>query len=134
MLRKLFFILLLLPMLFWGCQKQPAPTPKATTMPWPGKMSFSTEPSQPVADKEVVLHLILTDEVGKPVSDASVNASLKMKTMDMGTNEVSLAAQGGGKYAGTGTFTMEGPWTVDVDAQVNGKSCEQSFLVVVHRE
>ena len=87
-----------------------------------------------MVDKNTVLRLKLTDEAGKPVSGASVRASLKMTTMDMGKNEVDLVAKGGGEYAGTGKFTMAGPWAVDIDARADGRSGVQSFPVVVHRE
>jgi nitrogen fixation protein FixH len=87
-----------------------------------------------MVDKNTVFRLKLTDEAGKPVSDAAARAALKMTTMDMGKNEVDLVAKGNGEYAGTGKFSMAGPWTVDVNARVENRSGQQSFPVVVQRE
>ena len=129
-----FVLLLLLSIAFINCDKQ-SPTPATPAVPsWSGKMSLTTEPSPPITDKNTVFRLKLMDEAGKPVSGAAVRAALKMTTMDMGKNEVELVAKGGGEYAGTGKFTMAGPWTIDVNARMENRSGQQSFPVVVHRE
>lgn len=129
-----FVLMLLLSMVFINCEKQPPTPPLPATAAWSGKMSFTTEPSPPITAKNTVFRLKLTDEAGKPVSGAAVRAALKMTTMDMGKNEVDLVSKGGGEYAGTGKFTMAGPWTIEVTADVDGKNGRQSFPVVVHRE
>ena len=108
-----FVLLLLLSIVFINCEKQP-PAPATPAAPsWSGQMTFTTEPSPPMVDKNTVFRLKLTDEAGKPVSDAAARAALKMTTMDMGKNEVDLVAKGNGEYAGTGKFSMAGPWTVE---------------------
>jgi len=124
-------LILLLSMVFVSCEKQLPTPPTPAPLPWSGKLSLSVEPPQPPVNKETTFRVKLLDEAGKPVTDASVKASLKMTTMDMGKNEVDLVAKGGGEYVGTGKFTMSGPWTVEVNASVSGKSGRQSFPLVV---
>ncbi len=107
-----------------------ADTPKTAPAAW--KMNLFTVPEPPVTGKEASFVVKLTDEAGKPVAGAQVNASLVMPLMDMGKNEVTLADKGAGSYQGTGKFTMAGPWNVVVTAAAQGKSAQQVFPVVVH--
>jgi hypothetical protein len=139
----LFMVCLLVIVSALSCKKQSPPQPQAQTekqppvpaaaaSPW--KMDLKFTPDPPISDKPTVFHLTVIDESGKPVSSAQGNASLVMTEMDMGKNEFSLADKGAGEYEGTGTFTMSGPWNVVVSMTAAGKTGQQTFPVVVHRE
>lgn len=95
------------------------------------KMSVSFEPPQPVMSKKTTFHMTVTDLSGAPVNDAKVQASLVMPLMDMGKNEFALQPAGGGRYHGTGQFTMSGEWEVVLTANAAGKSGKTTFNVRV---
>ena len=127
-------VLLIFFVLLAGCEKPKPATQTPVVPPWPGKMSLKVMPSPPLPNQDSTFRLRLTDESGQPVSRASVKAALVMSTMDMGKNEVMLAERGSGDYVGKGKFTMAGPWNVNVIADDGGKSGQQTFPIVVHRE
>jgi nitrogen fixation protein FixH len=119
-----------------ACRKQPPNTASASTQPaavssW--KMALTTAPDPPVSDKDVILYLKLTDQSGQPIAGARVKAALVMSEMDMGKNEVELAAKGNGDYEGSGKFTMAGPWNIVITAAGPGRAGQQTFPVVVQR-
>ncbi|MHB8636215.1 MAG: FixH family protein [Fimbriimonadaceae bacterium] len=57
---------------------------------------------------------------GKPVGDASVSASVAMKTMDMGTTHPIVMNVGRGKYTVRANFGMTGPWRLTLTVAVPG--------------
>ena len=104
------------------------PLPPAPGMPW--KIALDLD-APPRIVKATTFRVKLTDLSGKPVDGAKVQASLVMKLMDMGKNEVPLAGKGAGAYEGSGTFSMSGPWNVVVTVSAGGKTGEQRFEVAV---
>ncbi len=137
-MRRVLFLafLISLTLALSACKSQPSKPQTSAPQgpPWSGKMELTTVPSPPVSGKDTNFQLKLSDAAGNPVPAADVKAALVMPSMDMGKNEVTLADKGDGKYEGTGKFTMSGPWNVVVTAKAQGKSGQQTFPVVVHRE
>lgn len=126
-----------------GCKQSAAPQPQpaasaatntVTPLPpapgMPFKMALELD-APPRIVKATTFRLQLTDQSGKPVSGAQVQASLVMKLMDMGKNEFPLADKGNGVYEGGGTFSMAGVWDVVVTVRAGGQSGEQRFEVTV---
>ena len=61
---------------------------------------------------------------GKPLTGADVSVLLRMpKTSTMGEmrDEVTLVPSGAGMYAGSGSVTMAGKWTVNISVKQGGK-------------
>ncbi len=71
-------------------------------------------PDPPKARAAETLTFTVTDAGGKPVTGAKIAASVAMTTMDMGTTHPAFRDLGGGRYQGTVTFSMPGPWRVSV--------------------
>lgn len=138
-MRKLSVLILFFALVFLaGCEKKQGTVAASfeggKSEPSAFKMALTTEPTPPVEDQATLFKLNLTDTSGKPVTGAEVKADLKMTSMDMGKNEVTLADKGSGNYEGRGTFTMAGPWKVTVTAKQGDKSGQQSFDIVAHRK
>jgi nitrogen fixation protein FixH len=100
---------------------------------WPGKVVLTTDPPAPVSGQDTAFRVTLTDAAGKPVSGAKVEADLKMQTMDMGKNVVSLADKGDGTYEGKGQFTMAGPWNIIIVVTKAGTTGQQQFQIVAQK-
>ncbi len=134
--RKTALVMLSLLVLLAACEKKPVEIKSAAPAgpPWAGQMSLSTTPTPPVTGKDTIFQITLADQTGKPVSGATLKASLIMREMDMGKNEVNLTDKGNGAYEGTGKFTMAGPWNVVVNAAQAGKTGQQTFPIIVNRE
>ena len=78
--------------------------------------------------KPVTFVLHISDEKGKPVSDAQVNGIITMKEMDMGKTEVKFAAKGNGDYeASVKSMDMSGGWNLAVEASVGGTQVKRNF-------
>ncbi len=134
-MRRLACLLAVFLVFLASCQKQQTTTAQPqTAQSWSFSMTLATEPSPPVESQDTVFKIVMTDSSGKPVSGASVTLDLKMTTMDMGKNEVTLADRGAGAYEGTGKFTMAGPWNVIATAKQGDKTGQQTFQVVAHRK
>lgn len=141
MLRSTFVVAILAVMSLLACQKQQSQSGATantgaqgrTEQSSPWKMTLTTEPDPPAYGENATLRVTLTDLSGSPVSGADVRADLKMQIMDMGKNELTLAAKGAGAYEGKGQFTMAGPWNVVVTAAKDGKTGQQTFQIVAKK-
>ena len=60
------------------------------------------------------LDLTITGPDGKPATGLKLTTSVAMTSMDMGTTHPAFTEKGGGHYAGTVNFSMDGPWRVVV--------------------
>jgi len=78
------------------------------------KITAAIAPDPPQARRGNVLTLTVIGSDGKPLSGATVQASVAMTSMDMGTSHPAFQDIGGGRYQGTVTFAMSGPWRVAV--------------------
>jgi nitrogen fixation protein FixH len=135
--RRSFFIFALLSIaILASCNKQQSastqPSTAAQSAAW--TITLTTDPAPPTEEKDTLFKVMLADSVGKPASGANVVAELKMQTMDMGKNEITLADKSSGAYEGTGKFSMAGPWNVIVTAKQGGKTAQQTFQVVAHKQ
>ena len=66
------------------------------------------------AQQANTLTLTVTGSDGKPLSGASIKASVAMLSMDMGTSHPAFKDIGGGRYQAAVSFAMPGPWQVTV--------------------
>ena len=69
-------------------------------------------PTPPKARRKNVLMVTVTGSDGKPLSGATVTSSVAMTSMDMGTTHSAFTDLGDGRYQGSVTFAMAGPWRV----------------------
>lgn len=90
-------------------------------------MALTTTPANPAVLSQTQFTLQITDAAGQPVDGAAVSLDLVMATMDMGPNRVALQSSGGGRYRGTGQFTMAGDWNCQITVRLPGKSQLQVF-------
>jgi len=90
-------------------------------------IELAVDPQQPKPNTPAKFVATITDLQGKPIEGADVKASLTMKQMDMGKNEVTLANKGAGRYEGEGQFTMAGDWEVTVLAQHHDHRGRKTF-------
>ena len=94
-------------------------------------MDLSTQPAQPKFGSKTTFRVRITDHGGAPITGAQVKASLVMPLMDMGKNEFPMKDIGGGKYEGTGEFSMAGEWEVNITASAGGRTGTYRFNVAV---
>ncbi len=94
-------------------------------------MDLNTQPSQPKFASKTIFRVRITDHTGVAITGAQVQASLVMPLMDMGKNQFPLKEVGGGRYEGTGEFTMAGEWEVNITATQDDKSGTYRFNVAV---
>lgn len=107
--------------------------PKPAAPAWPGKVVLTTDPPVPVAGQDTAFRVTVTDEARKAVGGAKVEADLKMPTMDMGKNVITLSDKGDGTYEGKGQFTMAGPWNVIVTVTKAGVVGQRQFQLVTQK-
>lgn len=67
------------------------------------------------------LTISVTDAQGKPVTGATITASVAMTSMDMGTTYPAVTEKGAGQYTSTVNFSMTGPWQVKVKVTAPGQ-------------
>ncbi len=80
-----------------------------------------------VGSNEFQVHL--KDHGGNPVKDATVTLAVNMTTMDMGVKRPPVTNRKDGAYTATVTFSMAGPWKVDVTAKSpTAGEATQSFV------
>ncbi len=63
------------------------------------------------------LKITVSDHGGNPIKDATVTLEVDMVTMNMGVQRPPVTNKGDGTYTATVTFSMAGPWRVDVTAK-----------------
>ena len=93
------------------------PAPTSAAPPAPVSVAVVTAaiaPDPPKARGKNALTLTVTGLDGKPLTGATVTASVAMTTMDMGTSRPVFQDMGGGRYQGSIIFSMPGPWRVSV--------------------
>jgi len=83
-------------------------------------LSLTTAPEHPKAGT-VLLKLTLTDQAGKPVTDAQVVFVYTMPMPGMTDSKVTARHTKDGLYEGTVLFGMGGTWMVTVNIQVPGR-------------
>jgi Cu(I)/Ag(I) efflux system membrane fusion protein len=83
-------------------------------------LSLTTAPKHPKAGP-VLLKLTLTDQVGKPVTNAQVVFVYSMPMPGMIDPKVTARHTKGGLYEGTALFGMGGTWVVTVNMTVPGR-------------
>ena len=83
-------------------------------------LSLTTVPEHPKAGT-VLLKLTLTDQAGKPVTDAQVVFVYTMPMPGMTDSKVTARHTKDGLYEGTVLFGMGGTWMVTVNIQVPGR-------------
>jgi nitrogen fixation protein FixH len=98
----------------------------------PLQMTLKTAPDHPSMTKPMTFTLHLTDDHGQPVNDATVNAALTMKVMDMGTTKLAFSPKGNGDYeASVKGVDMSGPWNLAVDVAKGGAQAKKDFEVTI---
>lgn len=89
-------------------------------------------PENPRMTKPIALTLHLSDQRGQPVNGATVNGTLTMKTMDMGTTAVPFTGRGDGDYeAALKSVDMSGQWSLAVEAAQAGVTAKHAFEINV---
>jgi FixH. len=83
-------------------------------------LSLTTVPEKPKAG-EVLLRLKLTDQAGKPVTNAQVLFVYTMPMPGMADSKATARHTKDGLYEGTVTFGMGGTWVVTVNLTVAGR-------------
>ncbi len=83
-------------------------------------LSLTTAPEKPKAG-EVLLRLKLTDQAGKPVTNAQVTFVYTMPMPGMADSKATARHTKDGLYEGTVMFGMGGTWVVTVNVTVPGR-------------
>ena len=83
-------------------------------------IAAAISPSPPKARLKNTLTVTLTGSDGKPMSGATVKASVAMTSMDMGTDHPAFKDLGDGRYRGQAQFSMAGPWRIAITATPPG--------------
>ena len=83
-------------------------------------LSLSTVPEKPTAG-EILLRLNVTDQVGKPVTNAQVMFVYTMPMPGMTDSKATARHTKDGLYEGTVRFGMGGTWVVTVSVTVSGR-------------
>ena len=85
-----------------------------TTATAGGAVTAMIAPDPPKAREPNMLTLTVTGADGKPLAGATVNSSVAMTSMDMGTSHPDFKDLGDGRYQGSVIFSMAGPWRVSL--------------------
>jgi hypothetical protein len=115
-----------------GCQRAAEPGEPRALPEVPFRMELEVEPAKLFVNKAATLRLNLRDERGIPVTGARVTAELGMPLHDMGESKVEFVEKGSGTYEASATFSMEGPWEVNVTVEKDRKSGKKLFDLRVY--
>jgi cytochrome oxidase Cu insertion factor (SCO1/SenC/PrrC family) len=74
--------------------------------------------------KAIALQIKVTDQDGKSIKGAKVNAKLSMKNMDHGTFPMTFDEVENGRYIGPADLPMDGDWVADITVDQDGKKSE----------
>jgi len=85
---------------------------------------LSSTPNPPVRG-ENVLEALVTDLNGQPVTDAKISFDIDMTNMSHGKYVVVATPIENGRYSGTVSFRMPGPWRIIVSVERSGQSIER---------
>ncbi|HBP63748.1 MAG TPA: hypothetical protein DD730_05655 [Desulfosporosinus sp.] len=127
--RFLSFLLALLLIVLAGCGAKASSDAITLKKAVNGLAATLTTNTQP-GDNTVVVEL--TDQNGKPVSDALVSGTLDMPEMFMDgyPKELKLNREENGKYSGLLQVSMEGIWHVDLKIITpNGTAQDISYVI-----
>jgi nitrogen fixation protein FixH len=98
----------------------------------PLQMTLKISPDHPSMTKPMTFTLHITDDHAQPVNDATVNAALTMKVMDMGATKLTFSPKGNGDYeASVKGVDMSGPWNLAIDAAQGSAHAKKDFDVTV---
>jgi len=92
-------------------------------------VTIALAPYPPVGFQPATFDVTLTDQAGKPVSDATVTLDLTMPGMYMPPNSLQAQPADSGKYHADGRFTMRGPWRIEVIIERGGQKQSVYFGV-----
>lgn len=108
----------------------PAPTPTLS-------VSVATNPAPPKARQKTKVTVTVTGTDNKPVTDATVAASVNMTAMDMGTLKPTFKHIGNGTYQAEMRFSMPGQWrlvvTVTPSSGAAGQTAKKTVDINVAR-
>lgn len=94
-------------------------------------ITLTTEPN-PLKIGQATFIIIVKDNNGKAVDNATVSFDLNMTAMNMGTQQGNATAEGNGKYSATGRLSMRGPWRVATKVTMpDGSLIKKDFTVNV---
>lgn len=94
-------------------------------------VTLITEPN-PLKIGQATFIIMVKDNAGKAVDNATVSFDLNMTTMNMGTQQGGATPQGNGRYAAFGRMSMRGPWRVSTKITVpDGSVINKDFTVNV---
>ena len=92
-------------------------------------VAIALAPYPPVGWQPATYDVTLTDQAGKPVTDATVALDLTMPGMWMPPNALQAQSSGGGVYHADGRFTMRGLWRIEVIIERAGQKQSVYFGV-----
>jgi hypothetical protein len=105
---------------------------RSTDTPGTLQMTLKVAPDHPSMTKPMTFTLQIADDHGQPVNDATVNAALTMKLMDMGTTKLAFSPKGNGDYeASVKGVDMSGPWSLAIDVARGTRDVKKDFEVTV---
>lgn len=94
-------------------------------------ITLTTEPN-PLKIGQATFIIMVKDNAGKAVSDATVFFDLNMTAMNMGTQQGNATSMGNGKYSATARLSMRGPWRVSTKVTMpDGSLIKKDFTVNV---
>jgi hypothetical protein len=92
-------------------------------------VTLALSPFPPLGSKPGTFDVTLTDQTGKPVTDATVTLDLTMPSMWMPPNSLQAQSSGSGAYRADGRFTMRGLWRIEVIIERGGQKQSVYFGV-----
>lgn len=114
-----------------GCSRQPQPAadsspPKAAPLeeavpPQQASGELKVTPSAVKTGQKVTLQFFLKDRSGRPITDASVKATIVMARGDSEMKDQADLKWDGSAYTATIAPRMAGTWDLTVDARLGGK-------------
>ena len=94
-------------------------------------ITLTTEPKS-LKIGQATFIIMVKDNAGKAVDNATVSFDLNMTAMNMGTQQGNATAEGNGKYSATGRLSMRGPWRVATKVTMpDGSLIKKDFTVNV---
>lgn len=125
-----FAVALFTALLLAACSQQPAATDTGNATPnvqgelVPAQQAsgeLRVSPAKVKAGQKVTLRFFLKDRSGKPMSDASVKATIAMATGDSEMEDQTDLEWDGAAYVGTIAPGRAGTWDVTVEAKAGDK-------------
>jgi hypothetical protein len=92
-------------------------------------VTVALSPYPPVGFQPATFDVTLTDQAGKPVTNATVTLDLTMPGMWMPPNSLQAQPADSGAYQADGRFTMRGLWRIEVIIERGGQKQSAYFGV-----